>query len=653
MPMPSLRRKPVPAPPPRKVHVGNQTAAAAVMNLEGVGWKDYKFGSSLWQVEGWRHYDRGGELHAVANVVANMASQCEIFIAKKVEGEAGKRADDSKVSVLSDQIYGGAEERPELVRLAALNLFVAGEYFNYIESAVGETTDRWMVLSVTQIKRAAGDPKLEFMRPHKYGGGKIAYWIPEGRDKAKDAARAKENTGVLIRTWTPHGQMPDHADSSVRSAIVVLNLIEQYDKRSSAQNDSRLAGAGIMFLPDSLDFPRGDDEEGATPGEALEARLGDAAGRTLKDPSNARSLVPIMATVNGDHIKDIKWQTFETPLDAETSARLDQCIRRLALSLDVPPEMLLGLGGMNHWGAWQAETSTHKTFVAPLLARICNALTEGWLQPLLKEMGLDPDEYMVWFDMSPLTVHANRLADAVQLYNLGLINGDAVLEAANFPKSSSHTPESFQRWLLTTTVLANPQLLSEPTIIAALGLKLAPPAGAGAPVQAVAGMPAGPAAIEAAPAAGPPQQPDATAQQLALLGAVEMAALHSLGIAGKRMLTRNVRTELMTEFAGRAFDLHTRLSVGGYEHAAQLLDGTWDLLPQLGARYGTAPAILKDILVYYCSAQMAAGQPHDSGTLTFLLSEGILAAAHRMCGAAGCVNQQHPQPCTAPLGVPA
>jgi hypothetical protein len=437
----------------------------------------------------------------------------------------------------------------------------------------------------------------------------------------------------------------------VRSALPILNLIEQYDKRSSAQNDSRLAGAGIVFLPDSLDFPRGDDEP-ATPGEALELRIADTAGKTLKDQGNARSLVPIFATVKGEDIDKIKWLTFETPLDEQTKDRLDQCIRRLALGLDVPPEMLLGLGGMNHWGAWQAEASTHNNFVAPILTRICHALTEGWLHPMLAAMGVDPAKYMVWFDMAPLVVHANRLADAVQLWELGVLNDDTLLEAANFPKSAAHTPESFQRWLLTKAVLQNPQLLSDPAVTKALGLTVTAAAPGGAPGAQPAleqGPGAQPALEQGPPQQGAPAEPPPTAGQLALLAGLEVAALHSLGIAGKKMLTRGVRDDLMSQFAGRPFDLHTRLQVQSETHALQLLAGTFDLLPQLGARTGTDPRILSDIVQFYCAGQMVAGSSHHPGTLAFVVSEGVLAAGHRLCTLDKCVNQQHPDPCRIPV----
>lgn len=63
--------------------------------------------------------------------------------------------------------------------------------------------------------------------------------------------------------------------------------------------------------------------------------------------------------------------------------------------------------------------------------------------------------------------------------------------------------------------------------------------------------------------------------------------------------------------------------------------------------------ILKDVLGFYCASKMSSGLAHDPDTLTFMLSEGILAAGHRRCTSARCGNRLHPMPCTAPRGVTA
>jgi hypothetical protein len=622
----------IPANPPVPVlKARSQVAAASRITFKGTGWKNYKFGTNLWQLEAWRHYDICGELHGVTNAVANLGSRVEFNIHRIVNGKPGPKVtaeDDPVLAGYGDQILGGPDKAPENQRLAFVNLFVAGEYFQFVESPTNETVDRWFIVSVTQLTRAQdGSGKLQFDRPHEYGGGKVDY------DPNDGSARS----GILERCWTPHGQLSDHSDSSVRSAITVLNLIEQYNKRQSAQNDSRLAGAGALLLPDSFDFPAGDDQ---SPVDAFEARLGTEMGRTLEDPANARSLVPVMATVNGDDIDKVKWLTFETPLDEQTKDRLDQCIRRLATSLDVPPSVLLGGESSSHWTAWKDAEDTVTTFVAPLAARVAACATDGWLRPILIELGYDPTEYMIWYDLAPLLVKPDRHADAMALWDRGLINDEAARSMSGVKEADAHTPESYKAWMLAKLILAGSPLLTDPNTAAQLGIIATAPA------------PETPA-IEAANDIPERTEPPRSPEQEALVAGAEMAALHSLAVAGKKMLTRGVRDQLMTEFAGRPFDLHTRLTVDSMEHAATLLDGTWDLLPALSARTGTDQRILRDVLGFYCASQMSSNSAHNPDTLTFLLSEGILAAGHRRCTHELCGNRLHPQECTAPKPVAA
>lgn len=638
----------------------SQTASAAVLDDMAVGWKDFKFGTQAWQTEVWRHFDICGELKSPARAIASMASRCVVHIVEIDEnGLPGKPATDAKYAKLSAEMMGGADERPELLYLAALNEWLVGEEYTYIETPKGSETDRWMVLSGTQIKKAGADPKLEFERPLKYGGGKIEYWIPEGKDKGKDAARLRLNTGLLIRTWTPHGQLPDHADAGTRSVISVLNLIEQYNKRSSAQNDSRLAGAGVLFLPDSFDFPLGDHKN---PEDAFEATLGDAMGTTLRDHANARSLVPIMATVEAEDIDKIKWLTFETPLDEQTLARLDQCIRRLALGLDMPPELLLGTGDLNHWNAWMSEASTHKGFIAPLLQRICHGLTEGWLQRV------DPashGRYMVWFDMSPLTVQPNRQQDALAMYDRGLINAEATRRAGGWSEDDANTPDQLRMWAALNALRADPSMIGQAGIAQALGFQPiaieqaqpALPGGEGGPA-AIEGSPRGAPALEAPGGGGTapttatnPENQNQTAAAAALrlddalFTGVEVAALHSLGQAGKKLITRKVRNDpAMGEFAGRTHELHTRLQVDDPDHARSLLAGTFDLIPALAARTGVDWRILTDVIEMYAMGRMLSSEPHDPWELLFHLQEGIEAAGHEHCGDT-CTNRLNLQPC--------
>src|SRR3546814_19565748 len=84
--------------------------------------------------------------------------------------------------------------------------------------------------------------------------------------------------------------------------------------------------------------------------------------------------------------------TFHTPFDEETRELREEAIRRLALGQDAPPELLLGVGNMNHWGAWLVQADTINTHVEPPLARFCDAATTQFLRPVLEARGIAEPE---------------------------------------------------------------------------------------------------------------------------------------------------------------------------------------------------------------------------------------------------------------------
>jgi hypothetical protein len=107
-------------------------------------------------------------------------------------------------------------------------------------------------------------------------------------------------------------------------------------------------------------------------------------------------------------------------------------LRRLALGMDVPPEIMLGTGEASHWQAWQVDESTLRVHTVPLLQLITGSLTEGWFRPALREIPLSPaqrdeiDDVVIWHDVSNLLIHPNVAEDSEALYDRFEINADAL-----------------------------------------------------------------------------------------------------------------------------------------------------------------------------------------------------------------------------------
>jgi hypothetical protein len=155
----------------------------------------------------------------------------------------------------------------------------------------------------------------------------------------------------------------------------------------------------------------------------------------IADRSNASALVPLVLTVPDETTEKFKYLTFSAPLDAEARNMREEAIRRLALGQDAPPEVLLGTGHMNHWGAWLVEEATITTHVEPRLALICDALTSQFLRPVLIAKGMQPEQaeqYVIWYDVDHLIIRPNRTADAKDLHDSGSISDKAYRDAAGF-----------------------------------------------------------------------------------------------------------------------------------------------------------------------------------------------------------------------------
>lgn len=587
------------------------TAAAAQVKLDGQSIQSLKIAEQEWQKEAWRLYDLVGEFRFVANRRGHQLSRIRTYVAEVDDtGAPGKEATDTDIKALGEGIFGGPAAKAEGLRIVGIQLFVAGECYIVAESATksagddGPDGDRWYVVSPTDLKKESGTLKVK--RPQAAGGE----WYD------------LKQSDLLIRVWTPHPRKYDVADSPTRAVLPVLREIERLSMLVFSQIDSRLISAGLLLFRQGLSFPsQADGDQEKIPGiQGLMEAILEAAKASLQGAGTAAGLVPIAAEVPGDGaVADaVHHLRFDTPLTGEIKDKLDHAIRRLALGLDAPPEALLGLGGANHWSAWQISEDEIKTQVEPTAIRVCDALTTAYLAPALQAIGKaeeDVDQWTLWFDPAPLAVRPNRFEDAVKAWEKGLISDEALLNAGAFDADDETTKKAKLEWRAWELVKLNPQLVADPEIQRILGLPAitipAPPA----PEQPA--LPPGEEqpAIEQAP----PEQPatsETPAQQeegfAALLPAAEQVALRALELAGGRLLDRRNRGQ----FADiPKHDLHTRVHARDHVHASELLAGAFTHVPALAAHHGLPAADLEWLLRGYCTELLVRGHPHGSPLL--------------------------------------
>src|SRR5690606_5662330 len=237
-----------------------------------------------------------------------------------------------------------------------------------------------------------------------------------------------------IRVWRPNKRYHHLADSPARAARSTMRELELVNRHIAAQYLSRLASAGVWLVPDEVVFPV--REEFADAADPFMAEWIEIAAEAIRTPGTAAATVPIPIKVPAEYVDKIKHLDFTLKIDEKIIDKRESAIKRLASQLNVPPEVLLGLGDLNHWTAWIADEPSFTVDVAPDAELICQAITTGYLQPRLKASGVkDWASWVVWYDMSELTLRPDRSDDAIALYDRLEINGAALRRETGFGES--------------------------------------------------------------------------------------------------------------------------------------------------------------------------------------------------------------------------
>ena len=456
-PVPLWRRlvNPAPTPPPRD-------RAALVAASVDISQRRIKRSTvhEAWQQEAIELYSQVGELRYVANAQANAASRADLFVGRwEIGGHEPVKVEPGIVDEIWHQFGGGPLARAQLVRRLFLQLFVPGDgYIVGLPPGVlddGEPSplgDRvrlldltWHVMSALEVKATDDEVVIDLGdRPRR---------VP--RDRA-----------VLVRAWNPNPFRWWQADSPVRSNLPVLRELVGLTKHVSATIDSRLAGAGMLLLGDSFSLlagqsPDADDDPQADP---IMAALMEAMLTAIRDRDSASAIMPIVLQGPDEAIDKVRHVTFSTPFDSATKDLREEAIRRLALGLDAPPEVLLGLGQSNHWNAWIIQDETIRTHIEPVLALVCEALTHDFLWPMLEQAGVaNPTDYAVWWDTSALSQRTDRSQEAVLLYDRGEISGEALRREAGFEEDDQPIEEKDPAVQMALRLVSQaPSLVSDP-----------------------------------------------------------------------------------------------------------------------------------------------------------------------------------------------
>lgn len=624
----ALRRPKLADPTPRRAITG----ATALVELDSASsWKTWKFGNRDWQAEAWRLYDIIPELHKLAGRIGDSVAKARLYVTEVDEtGEEQGEVTDQAIARLAAVPLGTGAQRDDCLRLAGIDLAVPGECWIVGEGAATspeKAEGSWFVVTGAAFKKL-GD-KLTVKRPKTRGGARL---------------ELRDGVDILIRCWNPHPNDTDQADSFTRSAIVPLREIELLTKREFAELDSRLTGAGVMFVPEGMDFPHGPEDTPDLTG--FMAYVQRAAAASMRDQSTAQAMVPIMATVPDhlvEHLDKFKPVNFWSELSAQIGDMKDKAIVRAASAAEIPSEVLTGIGGANHWTAWLISDEGIR-WIGGYLGLIADALTRGFLRLALASMGVpNPERYAFAFDTSTLAAKPNRLDDALKLRELFLLSDEETVKAGAFDPDQMPSIKERAAQIVMKLLQTQPDLILDPEVQRLLGMPAVKSVGLPATADQNADGEGGDGPADGPPNGGEaPAEPDPSSETRALTEALsarlaavtampalpspaevfgaacKLTVLRALELAGGRLATPQERRGRWASVPRH--ELHHEVGPLTVDKARRVTEGAWTHVGTLAADMGVNETDLRNLLEGYVLELLTRGIRHHDDFLYAALS---------------------------------
>ena len=417
------------------------TASAFAVNLndEQSGIKNRAIRQG-WQSQGWDYRDSVGELRYAVEYLANGASRMRLFpAAYPAAGETDNPqplADmdgvpPELVELATDAIAELGQGRLDLSRHMAnlsSNLTVAGEGW-----LLGQPDNEnpgggmmWTIRSVDEIVPMDGEWKLREIPSGPQG---IIPWVP-----------INPQTDYLARIWRPHPRFKLFADSPVRAMLGELESLLILRRMIRATGRSRLAGRGILAIPDELTIAAPQlDQFQDVEGDPFLEQFTDAITTPIGDEGVAGSVVPVVLRGPAEYLKAIQHIDFASNFDEMSSKVREELVGVIASTIDLPKEVVTGMADINHWSAWAVSADTFRNHFEPHVILCVDSLTGAYIRPYLKEHASPEllasgwiERTVLWYDPVELVTNPDQTSDAKDLYDRHAISAATLARVAGF-----------------------------------------------------------------------------------------------------------------------------------------------------------------------------------------------------------------------------
>lgn len=296
---------------------------------------------------------------------------------------------------------------------AAAIMHLVEETYILVHRDEGDPTLRFETLAPTEI-RAKGKDKSE---KRVMVDGQKDEWVEIRGDQT-----------TIIRVFTPDPKDRNKASGPHKPLLGLLETMAIEMLRDQADAINVLAGNGLLLipseiLPDEVDTLDASD----TPGTRahFENALEEAMVSTITDRSKGEAVVPITIYGQAEYLKEIRHLLPTRSPAKETSEQMAGYIHRYANDIDLPAEVIEGIGDANHWTGWKVDENTWAYHLEPRAQRIADALYAGTVSAIVRNLGLDPADYRLHPNPSAAIAKQDKSGTAGEAFERGAITPDA------------------------------------------------------------------------------------------------------------------------------------------------------------------------------------------------------------------------------------
>jgi len=403
-----------------------------------------------WQGEAWSYYDSVPPVGFATDFIGNAMSRIRYYIGYQpdpsswpIEVDPEDPPEDfdqtayekAQAALVRMNTGSGLQE---MGRKTGINLTIPGECFLVARHAPDEVSG----VDVERFDVYSND-EIEF--PRSGGAVKIKPGGDADAEIKLDPARS-----LVVRIWRPHPRRGELAITPMRRLLEPceeLLLIQRYFRSATR---SRL-NAGVWLVPKSAKLGPDDNKDPEHPDgvDILADKLVRHFSTPIDDEGSAAAVVPFLLHVAGETIDQFRHQSFAREFDKTAMARVPQLLGAIAGGVDLPDQVVLGLGDVKFRNAEVITDEQFKLHLDPLAGVLCRSWTVGYLYPFMEAKDLDfgpidPEvarRFLIWYDPSAATKDPDQAESSNFGYENDLLAGRVWRRVNNYTEEDAPDEE--------------------------------------------------------------------------------------------------------------------------------------------------------------------------------------------------------------------